>query len=90
MVFEISGEAVLLLGHLLGVLVSDGSKLGDKVLILLLELSVVVPLHLRRFVPIALLLSLEFVSVPLVQLFILFCLLVQISCIRLVRFLLVL
>ena len=89
-VFVISGEAILLLGHLLGMLVSDGSKLGDKVLILLLELTVVVPLHLSHFVPIALLLSLKLVAVPLVQLFIFFCLLVQICCIRRVRFLLVL
>ena len=71
-------------------LVGDGSKLSDKVLILLFELSVVVPLHLSHFVPVALLLSLKLVSVPLVQLFILFCLLVQICCIRRVRFLLVL
>ena len=89
-IFVISGEAILLLGHLLGVLVSDGSKLGDKVLILLLELSVVVPLHLSHFVSIALLLSLKLVAVPLVQLFIFFCLLFQICCIRRVRFLLVL
>ena len=89
-VFVISGEAILLLGHLLGMLVSDGGKLGDKVLILLLELTVVVPLHLSHFVPIALLLSLKLVAVPLVQLFIFFCLLVQICCIRRVRFLLVL
>ena len=90
MVFEVSGEALLLLGHFLGVLVSDCSELSDKVVLLLVELSIVVALHLRDFVPIALLLSLEFVSVPLVQLLILFCLLIKIRCISFVSFLLML
>ena len=74
-VFEVSGEAILLLSHLLGMLISDGSKLSDKVLILLIKLSIVMLLHLRHFITIALLLGLQFVSVPLVQLLILLCLL---------------
>ena len=74
-VFEVSGEAILLLSHLLGMLVSDCRKLSDKVLILLIKLSIVMLLHLRHFITIALLLGLQFVSVPLVQLLILLCLL---------------